>query len=645
MPVNFFISLVSIILFVMPSICKGSCIVEKVSPNIEYVFKCNDKEISVNCLNKDLDKCNFVINTRLSIFNSKFENGKIESISVLSKSDADQKQCSVSDREKNLRCIIENNCQKEKENLGKAIERTTIDLSRQCDTGHKVALNDLAESNKDLISKSCIGQEETNLSLSKNKEKINKLINSEDFVNRCFLSIIDENGVKIVDGKTKQELHKSLLKLYSQYIESENNLCDSFTEIEGKKIIDPGLFLCIKLQEIRSIKNFICAENDAVSNQKTIYQATSETSAAGAQVLGSQAPNLSGEPQTFTVKLDETPLPTIDKTALNKIDRMVASAGGVENLSAEDREVIGATFSGMVEPVQNFANKFDSLTSKFSASNKGNSPSADKTKNTSYSKQARTRDGKFNKITPETIEYGEKNTFPTPVASTGSLVTTGVDQEVTKVGSKSSLVEGGDNSKAFKTLGDSDSRFKTDNLAASRPNDFSGPRDNTLSDPVKLTNQNGFSLPKQTPQEKASYQLFVKALKSAEDVNNLMSIVSGDKNYSEFKYLSDVLKSLNLRSAQQLKSTLEISSKRSPSSAGNSKNPTELKEAAEVVKIFERNGIKISEETTNSTGPTNRQLTVYSPQKTQFVLIIKDGNVRVLKTIRSTDSGDGLTDK
>lgn len=42
----------------MPSICKGSCIVEKVSPNIEYVFKCNDKEISVNCLNKDLDKCN-----------------------------------------------------------------------------------------------------------------------------------------------------------------------------------------------------------------------------------------------------------------------------------------------------------------------------------------------------------------------------------------------------------------------------------------------------------------------------------------------------------------------------------------------------------------------------------------------------------
>ena len=161
---------VIILVFIYSVISRAACSISKITENKDYEFQCGGETVQVSCDEQDKSNCTFLVNANLRKFSSKFVDGKIESITLLSKTNAEQKQCLVSDKDKNLKCSIENNCQKEKENLNEAIQTTELSLPKKCDGGCKVSLSEFASYNRDLINKSCSEQEE----VSKNKEKMYK---------------------------------------------------------------------------------------------------------------------------------------------------------------------------------------------------------------------------------------------------------------------------------------------------------------------------------------------------------------------------------------------------------------------------------------------------------------------------------------
>lgn len=597
---------------------EGSCIFIEKFDNFVYKFKCDDSEVIFSCkADKTVSMCENKINVGLKKYKTKFKDGVVSNLSSIDFSNLNQVSCTQSSKT-NLICNKNSNCERpiEIDLVFDELSETVDDSCKEEVTTNekkcKKEVNQLESfvfknSVSEITNSSCKNLEPSEKKLLQNG--LTNILNPNFYIkiiSQCFKNAKDEEGKLIVlrDSSELDKLTNSLKKNMMSFVGNELSDCSNRKEpLFEKQKLNIDRFVCLQLQNIEFINSIKCRP---IAGRST-FEAFTPKQMSGMSASRDAAKNNDEKFEGKPIMIDSPPeisKPIPVKQTLAQIDKMVQDNGGA--VSPEIAEKAGKLFNDSVyEPTRSAINYIDNKifkadeasTAKYKSSNVASSgkryqiggnrnpaskPTANKS-NRSASVSSATAAGVMGQGVG-TATTGSSNVIKTALGEEKETPSPGKAAKVDNQATEKALPL---NNESQRSVGSG--QQANNNLVA---NSASGSSRNALD------NEN-LSL---SPKASAEVNQLVGQIKTVESAEDLKSLLGLEENQEALRHLVK------------------------PVASGQDRSPAST--ADPLINKLKEYNIKLYDERTGKT--------IYSPEKTEYIMRLSDKGVRLLKPIGGT---------
>lgn len=593
-----------------------------------YSFKIDDATVSISC-NKLLGKsyCETRINDTLRSHNSevKFEDDFVKSVNAFSQEKNLQVQCSNNLSESSLACSTSMPCSRsikidaiinrQGEGVAIGICRDKFkDQKKETVLCAKNIQNNITD-NIDIegkIRKNCSNLDEIEIkNLVTNFRKILDTEGLFEFKKKCLATATDSNSKLI--SEVEKNIHVSkLAQSIVSYIENNFKDCKSKSSpLFYEEKLDFDRFVCLKSNDIAILGDVNCNYSSQESNSSTrnIQTNASLSQAARDASRDSAANNDKKLSELDKPTIMDTPAeiakPIPVKQTLVQIDKMVQDNGGT--VSPEIAEKAGKLFNDSVyEPTRSAIQYIDNkvFKSNETSSAQYRSGNVASTSGKRYqiggnrnpaSKQTATARKSGSGSSASTAGVMGEGVGPAAAASSGAIKSAlGEEKDNQNSGGKAAIVDSKNSAKDIPL-----------NNESQRPG-TSGQQTNNSFVPNTASGTSGkdqdFEKSQLSSKASAEVNQLVGQIKTVESAEDLKSVLGLEENQEALRHLVK------------------------PAKPGQDRSPASAADPL-INKLNEYN-IKLYDERTGKT--------IYSPEKTEYIMRLSDKGVRLLKPIGGT---------